>query len=1366
MKKNILIILSLLLSYVSHASHVPGGNITYECIGPNTYVVTLTLFEDCGTAFTSNGTMSINVANSCGLPFASTVSLQNIIFQQEVSQLCASSMPLSECNGGSLPGVYMHVWQDTITLPGPCNSWTFSYSSCCRNSCNNLSGTSNSYYWESILNSQTAACNSSPVITSQPIPYYCVNQPVVYNFGTYEPDGNTLVYSLIDAMQSATTIVVYNGGYTGATPIPGISINPNTGEITFLPTTTGNYVVAVLIEEFDAAGNLVGSVIQDFQFEIISTAGCTNANPAPPVSGISNFNSSAVQIGPVDIQACEGDNICFDVVFTDANAADSVYLTSNIAQLFPGGTFIQNTFFSPASATICFTVLPGSNPFSTISIEAQDNACPIVGISSMAVGVTVVSSTYAGQNVIMCQGVGTQLQASGGSNFTWSVISGDPINIGTNFSCNNCANPIANPAVTTIYQVISNLAGGCTNIDTVEVAVVPDFSYSLTQSSTSTCINSSIQLNVSPSPSGNYTYSWSPATFLNNSSISNPLVTPTSPGLYDYEMTITSPNGCVKIDTISLNVAAAYAPDITLTASDSNIFCGDTVFMNVDLGGGIPATCGASANTACSSASSQQTLGTMGGSNSSTSWPSPFGNWYKNAKHQFLYTAAELQAAGFIGGKITEISWETLSSNGATTNFMDYTVKMGCTSTSSLSTWESGLTTVYSPQNINVTLGWNTLVLTTAYEWDGISNLVVEICYNNLSSLYTYNWETPQSLTTFNSSLVFYDDNIAACPYVLSPIIGTKRPVTRFTTCPTIPNPNNFSYQWSPPTFLSNSTAQNPYALPMVTTTYAVVVTDLNGGCTDTASVLINVLCDTCMAPIPTLTHVTCFGGSDGSVLAQPTGVDGPPWVVELLDPITSAVLQNDNNVVTSTNFTGLAAGSYIVRSIDTAGCYADTLITLTQPLAVTVSVSSDTVICIGGTATITATGAGGVSPFTYTWTGLAGNSSVQIVNPIISNYYNVIATDSVGCSSSMDSILVALNPPIMINAYVTDTVCPGETASISVTPIGGYILPGSSYTYVWTDQSGNQVGNTALVDVIPSSSPSIYYVVVSDDCSTPAVIDSIEVMWYPEPQVDFISSDNTGCHPVTASFTNTTPSNQVATCLWTFGDGNYSITCGTVSNTYNIPGTYSVNLEVTSPEGCVSDTTILDIVEVYAYPTAMFSATPNPTTVLNPNVNFIDSSSQDVISRSWQFIDVNSSLLGSSSQTNPSFTFPETSPGTYTAILTVINSNGCEDIHHLEVIVNGVFTCYVPNAFTPDGDGTNDYFFVQGESIDPSVFTLSIFDKWGEKIFETDDKDGMWDGTYKNEPAQQEIYIWKIDTKDTITGEHKELTGHVLLMR
>lgn len=1357
-------IVALFFSINVSASHVPGGNISYECIGPNTYVITLTVFEDCGTAFISNFPESIDVYNNCGLPYPSSISLPIITYQQEVSQLCIQMIGQSECNGGSFPGVYMHIYQDTITLPGNCDSWVFSYDNCCRNASNNLTGTGNDYYWESVLNSTTAPCNSSPVITAQPIPYNCVNQPVIYNFGVYEPDGDSLHYSLISAMTGSGLFAPYQPGYSGTTPIQGVSIDPNTGEITFTPTMVGNFVFAVLIEEFNSSGQLVGSIIQDFQFEIIT---CTNINPSPPVAGITNFVSTAVLTGPFDIQACEGDSICFDVEFTDNNPTDSLLINSNIAQLFPGASMVQNTFVSPATATFCFIVSPGSNSFSTISVTANDDACPIVGVTSSAIGVTVISSTYAGQDVTMCQGVGTQLQASGGSTFNWTVISGDPISIGNNFSCNNCAAPVANPAFTTTYQVISNLSGGCNNIDTVVVNVVPDFNYSLTQSSSTSCLNSTIQFNTIPTPSGAYTYHWNPGTNLSDTAISDPVFSSSMPGLFDHVLTITSNLGCVKIDTLTVDVVPSYSPDITLSASDTNILCGDSIFMTVDLGGGIPAVCGPSGSTACSASATYQTVGNNMGTNSATAFPAPFGNWYRNAKHQILYKASEIQASGFVGGKITEIAWETTAQNTATNNFNGYTIKMGCTSQNSLTTWVSGLSTVFSPQNIVVNLGWNILQLTTAYEWDGISNIVVEICYDNLSTSYTRNWSTPFTTTPYTSVLYYRSDITPACPYTGAPTTSSDRPVTRFRTCPTIPDPNNYSFQWFPGSFLSSDTTQNPYGLPMVTTNYSVVATDLNGGCTDTASILISVLCDTCDKPIPTIDGLTCYGGSDASITGVPGGVDGPPWIIQLMDGLGINVYGVDSNVTSSFFFDSLSAGNYTVRSLDTTGCYADTVITIPDGIPIVLSMSNDTIICIDGTAVVSASASGGTQPYTFNWTGLAGNGP-HAVSPTYSQYYKVNVVDSANCVSDHDSVLVALNPPILLSMSNDSSICPYDIASVFATANGGN---GGPYNYSWIDDNSTvfnpiSIGSASNINPNPIDGYTYYYVTVSDNCETPPKTDSVLIDWYDLPTVNFTADTNTGCYPVDVIFSNITTLSQVATCSWDLGNGYFSNNIDTAITVYSSPGIFDVTLEVTSPEGCVNDTTYFSFIEAYDYPEAGFTAHPNPVSILTPTVQFVDTSTLDVVLYEWTFYDSLNSFIGSSFDQNPIFVFSDNIEQNYNIELYVENQYGCSDTIYGVQVVEGQYSLYMPNSFTPNGDGTNDYFFPYGDKIDLDNYKFQIFNRWGEVVFSTTDFNDKWDGQFKGKNVPNDAYLWKIDVKNINSGEYKELKGYVLLTR
>ncbi len=1360
MKRLSALLLSITLTLNAWATHVPGGNITYECLGNNQYAITLTLFEDCGSAFESAGAQTVDISNDCGIAGLTSASLTNTIYRQEVSQLCTGQIGQSECNGGTLPGVYMHQWTGVVTLPADCDSWVFSYSSCCRNTSSNATSSSDNYYWESVLNSSTAPCNSSPVISGQPIPYNCVNQPVVYNFGVFEPDGNTLVYSLIPASTSATGTVSYSAGFSGASPINGIAIDPNTGEITFTPTTTGNYIVAVLIEEFDANGNLVGSVIQDFQFEIIPCAG--NNNPTPPPGGIANVTGTGLSTGGNNIQMCEGDNICFDVTFDD-DATDSVYLSSNITTLFPGGTFTQTSWIGTATATICFTVQSGANPFSAINVNAMDNACPVVGVSSMSIGVTVVSSTYAGADETICLGNGVQLNANGGSNFNWTLISGDPITAAS-FSCTNCANPIANPSVTSVYEVTSNLAGGCTNTDEITVTVVPDFSYTLTQSSTTSCLNSDIQLDVVPDVPGTYAYTWSPATYLSSTTIANPLITPTSPGPIQYAVEVVSQAGCVKNDTIDLNVAAAYSPDVTVTTNLTNIMCGDTIFFDTELGGGVPVTCGPSANNVCTSASSIQTLGS--GTTNISNAPSPFYGFYEDSRVQMIFLASELNAAGFVGGKITELSINVTSQN-TSDPYESFNIKMGCTSATSMSTangFIAGLTTVHSVGSYYTVAGWNTFVLNTAYEWDGISNLVVEMCYDNPD--WSSTDQVAQSTTAGNLTLYEYTDGASGCSLSGTSFnysVSTNRPSLRFKTCPTIPDPANYSFDWTPTgAGLSSMTAQNPYALPQVTTDFQLVVTDLNGGCTDTVITHIDVLCDTCQAPIPALTDVTCFGGNDGSIVATPYGIDGPPFDVRLLDPVSLAVLQQDAAVVTNTTFSGLTAGNYIVRSYDTTGCWADTLVAINEPPMMMLTTTPDTIICIGGTAVLSANAVGGNNnTYTYNWSGLAGTTSTQNVSPTVVSSYDVYALDPLGCSSDTLTIDVNLYPPILTTIGLADTVCPGFSGVVSVQANGGY---GGVYSYTWSDAAGNIVGNQNTASVTPLASPSTYYVIVTDACETPATIDSLNVYWYDEPQPSFTADVLNGCYPVEVNFTNTTDPNMVDQCFWNFGNGETSNVCGIQNVIYDGVGTYDVTLSVTSAEGCEVDTTYIAYIESYDYPDADFGIFPNPINVLAPTTTMYDSSSSDVTSFEWNFGE--NGILGNSNIQNPEFTFPDLEPANYDVELIVTNQNGCTDTTVNVVVVNGVYNFYVPTGFSPNGDGVNDYFYPQGEGVDVLDYEMLIFDRWGNIVFQTTDTSKQWDGTKGGMYAPEGVYVWKIYTTDQYTGTEYENIGNVTIVR
>ena len=533
--------------------------------------------------------------------------------------------------------------------------------------------------------------------------------------------------------------------------------------------------------------------------------------------------------------------------------------------------------------------------------------------------------------------------------------------------------------------------------------------------------------------------------------------------------------------------------------------------------------------------------------------------------------------------------------------------------------------------------------------------------------------------------------------------------------------------------------------------------------CTMSTSSFIEPICPgPCLAPIPSINGLSCYGGSDASVTGIPGGNDGPPWILQLMDGSSINVLEVDSNVVSSFLFDSLSAGTYVIRSLDTAGCYADTMITVPDGVPMVVTMSNDTIICIGGTAAVGVTASGGTQPYTYNWVGLTGNGPHNVM-PNYSQYYKVSVTDSFNCVSDYDSVLVALNPPLIINTSLDTIVCPYDSLDIGVTVLGGN---GGPYNYSWTTASGVSVGTQGTVNVTPVNSITYYYLTVSDNCETPENNDSILVTWHDLPTALFGSDTTGGCYPIQVYFYNNTDISQVASCEWDLGNGFYSNNNDTVVTVYNNPGSYHVTLEVTNTEGCKNDTTYFNYVEIYDYPVAGFTSRPNPASILTPTVQFIDTSSQDVVLFDWTFYDSTNTMIGNDYVQNPTYNFSGLIEQQYYIELYVENQNGCSDTVYGTQIVEGEYAFFLPNSFTPNGDGVNDEFYPVGDKVSVDNYSFKVFNRWGEMVFSTNEFGTGWDGKYQNNQVSTDAYVWKIDLVDASTGEEKSFNGYVLLTR
>ena len=179
----------------------------------------------------------------------------------------------------------------------------------------------------------------------------------------------------------------------------------------------------------------------------------------------------------------------------------------------------------------------------------------------------------------------------------------------------------------------------------------------------------------------------------------------------------------------------------------------------------------------------------------------------------------------------------------------------------------------------------------------------------------------------------------------------------------------------------------------------------------------------------------------------------------------------------------------------------------------------------------------------------------------------------------------------------------------------------------------------------------------------------------------------------------------------------------------------------ITSPIGCYKEAEFKDWIKVKSLPKADFDWTPKVINNLKPQVSFIDKSTPDVLGWRWVFSD-----KAYSNQRNPPFSYRDT--GIQQVRLYVINVNGCKDSIVKTLYIEPEMTFHLPNAFSPNFDSVNDEFKGTGFLYGLKAFRLSIWNRWGEKVFETHDPNEGWNGSKNNvgKPAPEGVYLYEAE--------------------
>lgn len=492
-----------------------------------------------------------------------------------------------------------------------------------------------------------------------------------------------------------------------------------------------------------------------------------------------------------------------------------------------------------------------------------------------------------------------------------------------------------------------------------------------------------------------------------------------------------------------------------------------------------------------------------------------------------------------------------------------------------------------------------------------------------------------------------------------------------------------------------------------------------------------------------TPTNPSCFGGNDGQITITSTGA-------------TQFSYDNGVTWVASNTQGGFAAGTYSVCAKNALGCQKCVNTTLTNPAAITISLSNDTLICENGTATMVATAAGGTS-YVYHWSHTGSTSATQQVTPNTTGYYPVYAESNLGCISPLDSILVSIRPGLSGVMSPAPSTCPGYPESITVTPSGGIGIP---YTMVW-NTGQNDVGTTSTLTDSPQNTTN-YSVTISDGCeSTPVVINGT-INTYPVPVPAIAVDAPIKCEPAVFNLFNTTDPNMVQNTIWRLSNNDEFIDMNQITTSSMMAGFYTVQLIVTSPDGCIDSTTWNNYLTVQPTPIADFKWSPEPITMFNTQVLFT-SYSLYADTYSWSFP---GATPNNSTNDDQSVLYPDGQTGTYDVTLIAYSNLGCSDTITKQVIIYPEVIIYAPNAFTPDGDEFNQSWRIHIEGIDQYDFELQIFNRWGEVVWESHDPDAAWDGTYNGKIVPYGGYTWIVRTREILSDKKYTWNGHINVIR
>ncbi len=457
-------------------------------------------------------------------------------------------------------------------------------------------------------------------------------------------------------------------------------------------------------------------------------------------------------------------------------------------------------------------------------------------------------------------------------------------------------------------------------------------------------------------------------------------------------------------------------------------------------------------------------------------------------------------------------------------------------------------------------------------------------------------------------------------------------------------------------------------------------------------------------------------------------------------------------------------SGTYTVTAIFTSGntsCSTYTTTDLSVLPKINFTLSPIPNVCPGEAIVIN--GPAGAS--SYTWTNPYGqvvstnqNLNIPNANFGMSGVYTLSVQPTGGCVSS-NSINVTVLTPISFSVTPPDiTLCKGDSANVYALCIGG----SGVYNYQWYPYTGLYFPAGFANIVKPNQ--TTYYTIIANDVACPqqTITANFWVNVLPLPTPNFVYDKIKGCRPLCVKLWSNAQPPSINT-IWDFGYNLYA-NGDSVRYCFEKPGVYPVKVFLVDSNGCKNTVQAPFSIEVYPRPEPAIYYSPSVATLLHNEIEFTATYNNGPITYwHWDFGDITTNTDTAGTK-NAVYTY--TYVGNFPVMLIATNIYGCTDTTYRIVPVTEEFTMYIPDAFTPNGDGLNDVFNVKGAGFLEEGFEMRIYDRWGELIFKTNNVYEGWNGKVKGVDAKSDVYIYKIRCFTTVQKIKKEFVGHVTLYR